>query len=97
MSELLRNDVDPVETREWLEALESLLREEGPERARFIIDQLAEQARKSGVELAASGKGGSILTDYINSIATQDEPAYPGDKELEKLYLECWEDVPAGK
>ncbi|MGL4750944.1 MAG: pyruvate dehydrogenase (acetyl-transferring), homodimeric type [Aeromonadaceae bacterium] len=84
MSELLRNDVDPVETREWLEALESLLREEGPERARFIIDQLAEQARKSGVELAASGKGGSILTDYINSIATQDEPAYPGDKELEK-------------
>jgi len=84
MSELLRNDVDPVETREWLEALESLLREEGPERARFIIDQLAEQARKSGVELAASGKGGCILTDYINSIATQDEPAYPGDKELEK-------------
>ena len=84
MSELLRNDVDPVETREWLQALESLLREEGPERARFIIDQLAEQARKAGVDLAATGKGGSILTDYINTIATSDEPAYPGDKELER-------------
>ena len=60
MSELLRNDVDPVETREWLQALESLLREEGPERARFIIDQLAEQARKAGVDLggfAANGYG----------------------------------------
>jgi pyruvate dehydrogenase E1 component len=84
MSELLRNDVDPVETSEWLQALESLLREEGPERARFIIDQLADQARKAGVDLAAAGKGGSILTDYINTIATSDEPAYPGDKELER-------------
>ncbi len=84
MSELLRNDVDPVETIEWLQALESLLREEGPERARFIIDQLTEQARKAGVDLASSGKGGSLLTDYINTIATSDEPAYPGNKELEK-------------
>ena len=84
MSEQLRNDVDPGETREWLDALESLLREEGPERARFIIDQLAEQARKAGVELSVGGRGGQILTDYINSIATSDEPAYPGDKELER-------------
>ena len=84
MSELLRNDVDPVETSEWLQALESLLREEGPERARFIIDQLTDQARKAGVDLASSGKGGSLLTDYINTIATSDEPAYPGNKELEK-------------
>ena len=84
MSELLRNDVDPVETSEWLQALESLLREEGPERARFIIDQLTEQARKAGVDLASSGKGGSLLTDYINTIVTSDEPAYPGNKELEK-------------
>ena len=84
MSELLRNDVDPVETSEWLQALESLLREEGPERARFIIDQLTEQARKAGVDLASSGKGGSLLTDYINTIATSDEPAYPGNKDLEK-------------
>src|SRR5574344_706990 len=82
MSELLRNDVDPVETSEWLQALESLLREEGPERARFIIDQLTAQARKAGVDLAS--QGGSLLTDYINTIATSDEPVYPGNKELEK-------------
>ena len=84
MSELLRNDVDPVETSEWLAALESLLREEGPDRARFIIDQLAAQARNSGVDISTGGKGGSVLTDYINSIATSDEPAYPGNKELEQ-------------
>ena len=84
MSELLRNDVDPGETREWLDALESLLREEGPDRARFILDQLADKARHAGVEFAIGGKGGQILTDYINSIATSDEPAYPGDKELER-------------
>ena len=40
MSEQLRNDVDPGETREWLDALESLLREEGPERARFLSSRL---------------------------------------------------------
>ncbi len=83
MSELLRNDVDPGETREWLDALESLLREEGPDRARFILDQLADKARHAGVEFAIGGKGGQILTDYINSIATSDEPAYPGNAEIE--------------
>ncbi len=84
MSELVRNDVDPVETSEWLEALASLLREEGPERAHFILDQLAAQARKAGVELGAGGQGGQILTDYINTIAAADEPVYPGDKALEQ-------------
>ena len=39
MSELIKHDVDPVETQEWLNALESLLREEGPERAQYILDQ----------------------------------------------------------
>ena len=40
MSELLKNDVDPIETNDWLAAIDSLIREEGIERAQFIIDQV---------------------------------------------------------
>ncbi len=82
MSELLRNDVDPVETQEWLAALASLLREEGPERASFILEQLATEARKAG--LAGLAGGNTVLTDYVNSISPADEPAYPGNTTLEQ-------------
>ena len=83
MSELLKHDVDPVETHEWLTALESLLREEGPERAQYILDQLSSAASKAGLS-AGTGTGGNVLTDYINTIATSDQPAYPGKLELEQ-------------
>jgi len=82
MSERLINDVDPVETREWIDALESLLREEGPERAGYILEQLAAEARKAGLAVAAGGEG--VLTDYLNTIAVDDQPAYPGNLELER-------------
>ena len=82
-SELLKHDVDPVETQEWLAALNSLLREEGPERAQYILDQLSSAASKAGLTAAASA-GGSVLTDYINTIATSDQPAYPGKLDLEQ-------------
>ncbi len=81
-SELLKHDVDPVETQEWLAALNSLLREEGPERAQYILDQLSSAASKAG--LTAASAGGSVLTDYINTIATSDQPAYPGKLDLEQ-------------
>ena len=37
MSEILANDVDPIETQDWLQSLDSLIREEGVERAQYII------------------------------------------------------------
>lgn len=40
MSERFPNDVDPIETRDWLRAIESVIREEGVERAQYLIDQL---------------------------------------------------------
>lgn len=40
MSERLNNDVDPIETRDWLQAIESVIREEGVERAQYLIDQV---------------------------------------------------------
>ena len=47
MSERFPNDVDPIETRDWLQAIESVIREEGVERAQYLIDQLlAERSRR---------------------------------------------------
>ena len=49
MSEILKNDVDPIETQDWLQSLDSLIREEGVERAQYIVEQVIGQARRSGV------------------------------------------------
>lgn len=79
MSDMLRNDVDPIETNDWLLALDSLVREEGVERAQFIIDQVMQQARSSGVALPTG-----TTTDYVNTIPVSEQPAYPGDLALER-------------
>lgn len=81
MSDMLKNDVDPIETRDWLQAIESVIREEGVDRAQFIIEQVLNEARKGGVNIAAGASGSS---DYINTIAVEDEPAYPGNMDLER-------------
>ncbi len=80
MSERFQNDVDPIETRDWLQAIESVIREEGVERAQYLIDQLLSEARKGGVKVAA----GAGASNYINTIAVEDEPEYPGNLELER-------------
>lgn len=80
MSERLNNDVDPIETRDWLQAIESVIREEGVERAQFLIEQVLGEARKGGVSVAA----GAGANHYINTIAVEDEPAYPGNLDLER-------------
>ena len=80
MSERLPNDVDPIETRDWLQAIESVIREEGVERAQYLIDQLLSEARKGGVKVAAGASTGG----YVNTIAVEDEPEYPGNLDLER-------------
>ena len=80
MSERLQNDVDPIETRDWLQAIESVIREEGVERAQYLIDQLLSEARKGGVKVAA----GAGASNYVNTIAVEDEPEYPGNLDLER-------------
>lgn len=79
MSELLKNDVDPIETNDWLAAIDSLIREEGIERAQFIIDQVMQQACAGGVSLPSG-----ITTDYVNTIPVSEQPAYPGNLEIER-------------
>ncbi len=72
-------DSDPIETKEWLDALRSVLKEEGTERAEFLIQQLIDRARQQGLVLP-----GSITTPYINTIPVNREPSFPGDKKIEK-------------
>ncbi len=70
MSERFPNDVDPIETRDWLRAIESVIREEGVERAQYLIDQLLAEARKGGVNVAA----GTGISNYINTIPVEEQP-----------------------
>ncbi len=71
-------DNDSAETREWLEALDAVLKLEGPERAHFLIAQLTKAIRDAGVNLPFTAN-----TSYINTIPVSAEPTYPGAAELE--------------
>ncbi|TDQ57167.1 pyruvate dehydrogenase E1 component [Mesocricetibacter intestinalis] len=73
------HDVDPIETNDWLAAIDSVIREEGVERAQFIIEELMQHARANAVSLPSGSK-----TDYINTIPTSEEPNYPGNLDLER-------------
>ena len=74
-------DRDPEETREWLESLDAVARVHGRERAREIMLSLLR--RSSELQLAVPMVQ---TTDYINTIATTDEPAFPGDEAIERTY-----------
>jgi len=71
-------DCDPIETKEWLKALSSVLRVEGGARAEFLMQQLINMARQKGLALADA-----LVTPYINSISVNAEPAFPGNEALE--------------
>jgi pyruvate dehydrogenase E1 component len=75
-------DADPTETQEWLDAFASLVKYEGEERARFIIQQLLQAAGKTGIESGAGAE--AVRTPYCNTISVSEQPAYPGDLEVEQ-------------
>jgi pyruvate dehydrogenase E1 component len=66
-------DTDAQETAEWIEALASVIANAGPERARYLLSQLALSARAAGLNWRDAR-----ITPYINTIRVQDEPPYPG-------------------
>ena len=72
-------DPDPVETREWLESIDSVLRAEGPARAHFLLERLIDQTRRSGAYLPFRPN-----TAYVNTIPVGLEAPYPGDRALER-------------
>jgi pyruvate dehydrogenase E1 component len=71
-------DVDPQETQEWLEALDSVLRTEGPERGHYLIERLIDKARRSGAHLPYRA-----TTAYLNTIPAREEEPMPGEPGLE--------------
>ncbi len=70
---------DALETQEWLEALESVIRHNGKERASYLLTQLANTATKAGVGLPSA-----ITTPYWNTIPPKEEKRHPGDEHLER-------------
>ena len=73
------DDIDPTETGEWLESIDSVLAQHGPERAHFLLNQMIDFARRSGAYLPYSPN-----TAYLNTIGKRHEPEYPGDRSLER-------------
>ena len=71
-------DIDSQETQEWLEALDSVLAQEGIERAHYLLEQLIAKARKSGAYLPYSAN-----TAYLNTIPPSSEERTPGDSGME--------------
>ena len=72
-------DVDPAETREWLESLQYVLDSKGRERAQFLLSMLQNRATQEGVELPLQ-----LTTPYVNTIHVDQQPAYPGNREIER-------------
>jgi pyruvate dehydrogenase E1 component len=73
------NDSDSLETQEWLDALETVLEREGPERAHFLLERLVDKARRSGAYIPFSAN-----TAYLNTIPPHLEERSPGDVTLEE-------------
>ncbi|MCG7920196.1 MAG: pyruvate dehydrogenase (acetyl-transferring), homodimeric type [Candidatus Thiodiazotropha lotti] len=74
-----RPDIDPIETQEWLDALEAVLENEGVERAHFLIERLVDKARRSGAYLPFSAN-----TAYVNTIPVTKQQRFPGDRAMER-------------
>ena len=73
------DDSDPIETSEWLDALASVIENEGTERAKYLLTRLSEKARKLGSDLPYS-----VTTPYCNTIPADQEVRMPGDLFMER-------------
>lgn len=72
-------DADVNETREWLASLDYVLKSKGPERVKFLLQQLRDKAAAEGVQVPHQTQ-----TPYVNTIAVKDQPAFPGNREIER-------------
>ena len=84
---VLPPDLDPIETKEWLQALDTIIENEGRERATFILRKLLDYARAQRVALPPV-----LSTPYANTIPLAGQPQYPGNLDIENriLGLERW-------
>ncbi|MCH9756913.1 MAG: pyruvate dehydrogenase (acetyl-transferring), homodimeric type [Gammaproteobacteria bacterium] len=79
VNDILKQDTDPTETSDWIDALEAVIKAHGPERAGFLIQQLLSAADASGVLLPSA-----IHTPYRNTIKRSDEKPMPPDEGIGK-------------
>ena len=68
-----------LERREWLDSLDHVLQDGGPRRVAALLEELRMHAWRKGVRLPFSAN-----TPYINTIPAEDEPPYPGSREIER-------------
>ncbi len=69
----------PSETSGWIESFDAIIRDEGPNRARFLLARLIEYGYRHGVIAPFTAN-----TPYINTIPAEEQPPYPGDREIER-------------
>jgi pyruvate dehydrogenase E1 component len=72
-------DLDPAETAEWRDAFLALVATQGPERARFMLDKLERLAHTTAVSWQPE-----LVTPYVNTIAVDQQPPFPGDLAIEE-------------
>ena len=72
-------DIDPQETKEWIDSIKSLINNSGVERAHFILDKLISFSRRNGIRMPFQAN-----TDYINTIPLNNQEPYKGDRAVER-------------
>ncbi|MBJ2155841.1 alpha-ketoglutarate dehydrogenase [Variovorax sp. IB41] len=75
----MSHDPDPAETAEWRDAFLALAQTHGPQRARQMLVELARVARQQRI-----GWQPELATPYVNTIAAEDQPPFPGDLAVEE-------------
>src|SRR5688572_1988463 len=78
LNDLLQNDPDPTETREWVESLKAVIDHDGAQRAHQLLDNMVELTRRAGAHLPFAP-----TTEYINTIPAPLEAKSPGDAAME--------------
>ena len=73
------DDLNPQETSEWIEALDEIIDEVGPDRASYLLERLMERAGNLGVQVPLRWN-----TPYMNTIPPEEEAGYPGDRAIER-------------
>ncbi|MBX9597039.1 MAG: pyruvate dehydrogenase (acetyl-transferring), homodimeric type [Burkholderiales bacterium] len=76
----MSNDLDQLQTKEWLDSVDNVIEYDSPERAAYIVKAVTKHlSDKTGIQLHQS-----MNTEYVNTIPTNKEAIYPGNKDIEK-------------
>ena len=73
------SDIDPQETTEWIDSFDAVVQRSGLSRARFLLNKLVDRGHHHGAVMPFTAN-----TPYINTIPLDEQPPYPGDRELER-------------